>query len=109
MILDDDKPTMPGIEKYQDVALIVSRATSSYLYAKHHGAEEERLQMMRDYIDLATNELTTRMAGMAAMQAGLPPTALGGGPPAAAGGGSVQNTVNVQPQAPTPAVPPVVA
>lgn len=110
MILDDDKPVMPPLEKYQDAALIVSRATSSYLYAKHHGADEERLQMMRDYIDLATNEMTKRMAGMAAMQAGLPANALGGGPPSASPtGGSVQNTVNVQPQAPTPAVPPVVA
>lgn len=109
MILDEKTPTLPPIEKYQDVALIVSRATSSYLYAKHHGAEEERLQMMRDYIDLATNEMTVRMAGMAAMQAGLPPTALGGGAPSAPAGGNVQNTVNVQPQAPTPAVPPVVA
>ena len=110
MILDDDTPKLPSIEKYQDTSLIVSRATSSYLYAKHHGADEERLQMMRDYIDLATNEMTVRMAGMAAMSAGLPPTALGGGAPSApAGGGSVQNTVNVQPQAPTPAVPPVVA
>lgn len=111
MILDEDKAVLPPIEKYQDVALIVSRATSSYLYAKHHGADEERLQMMRDYIDAATNELTSRMAAQSAMQAGLPANALGGGPPQAApaGGGNVQNTVNVQPQAPTPAVPPVVA
>ena len=111
MILDEDKPVLPPIEKYQDVALIVSRATSSYLYAKHHGADDDRLQMMRDYIDAATNELTSRMAAQSAMQAGLPANALGGGPPQAApaGGGNVQNTVNVQPQAPAPAVPPVVA
>lgn len=111
MILDDDKPTMPPpLDKYQDAALVVSRGTSALLYAKHHGAEEERLQMLRDYIDAATNALTERMATSAAMSAGLPPAAMGvGGPPSGGGGGSVQNTVNVQPAAPTPAVPPVVS
>jgi hypothetical protein len=109
-ILDEPKPKMPLIEKYQDLSQLVPRATAAYLAAQHFDIEEERLQMLRDFIDMATNEMTKTLAAQASIQAGLPANALGGGMPApASGGGSINNTVNVEPTPPTPAVPPLIS
>lgn len=114
-ILDDDKPTMPLLEKYQDITTLIPRATAAYLAAQQFDIEEERLQMLRDYIDQATNQMTQALAASAAMSAGLSPEVMGAGAPqpalpaGGAGGGSVNNTVNVQPQPPAPAVPPLTA
>ncbi len=103
MILDEKKPQMPQLEVYHDIALVVQRATAAFLEAQVFDVEEERLQMLRDFIDSATASMANTMKAQAAMSAGLPPNALSGGP-------SVTNNVNVEPQNPVaPAVPPVVA
>lgn len=103
MILDDATPKMPPIEMYQSLDMIIERATTSYLFAKHHNCEEERLEMLRQYIDAATNAKIQSIAPPPAPMA--PPGAMG--PPAPGGGASAMNTTNVNiPLQPT--VPPVV-
>lgn len=108
MILDDATPTMPTIEVYQSLDLIIERGTTQYLYAKHHDCEEKRLQMLRDYIDNATKAKTDMLtpppppAPAPGMMPSAPP---GMAPPGATG--PMSNTVNVN--APIqPTVPPVV-
>jgi hypothetical protein len=103
MILDDAEPKMPPIEVYQSLDMIIERATTSYLFAKHHDCEEERLSMLRQYIDMATDAKIKTIAPppppMAAPGAEMAP---GGG-----GGASAMNTTNVNiPLQPT--VPPIV-
>lgn len=107
-ILDDPSPEVPPIEKYQDTTLIVSRATSAYLYAKHHGCDEERLELLRAYIDMASLEATRKMATSVAQSSGVPMSSIAA-PPPAGGGGNIENTINVEPPAPAPAVPPVIS
>lgn len=116
-VLDDDEPTIDPIQPYQSVDLIISRAVSSYLYARHFpDIEEERLAMLRALIDQAT-----------AMKAEIltPPPQPGGempaeGPPMGPEGAqmpggapgqplTVNNTLNAPPQPPAPVAPPVVA
>lgn len=107
MILDDAKPKMPIIEIYQSLDLIIERATASYLFARHHGCEENRLDMLRQYIDAATaNKIKTIMPPPQAM---APPGAPGMAPSPAPGGGSTQmtNTTNVNMPL-QPAVPPMI-
>lgn len=113
-ILDDDSPEVPPLEKYQDMSLIVARATSAYLYAKHHGCDEDRLEMMRLYIDTATLELTKRMATSVSQQTGVSPSAIASGappaPPPAAGGASIGGDITTNVSLPSQsAVPPIVA
>ncbi len=107
MILDDAKPVMPPIEVYQNLDMLIERATTSYLFAKHHNCEERRLAMMRQYIDKATSMKVKSLQAMApppmAGPGGMPPP---GAPPGPGGAVNNNNTINVPPQ---PAVPPVVA
>jgi hypothetical protein len=57
-ILDDDKPTLLPPEPYQNLQLLLTRANASYLFARHHGCEEDRLQMLRDLMDMASKMIT---------------------------------------------------
>jgi hypothetical protein len=105
MILDRPEPQMPDLEPYQDIDKVISRGTASYLYAKHHGCDEERLDMLRQYINMATAKKLEMMApppeAMTPMSQGVPP-------PVTPGAGSpVTNNVNVS-QPLQPAVPPLV-
>lgn len=97
-ILDDDKPKRLPVEPFQNVPLLVERATAAYLYARHHGADEERLQMMRDLIA----DGTARMAAVAASMAPAQPAAPGAAPAIAPQGAA-------PPPAPGPALPSPVA
>ena len=108
MILDDAQPKMPVIEVYQNLDLIIERATTNYLYAKHHNCDEQRLDMLRQYIDEAVAQKTKMLEpppmpmpppGMA------PPGAPGMAPPGAPPAVNNTNTVNMPLQ---PTVPPVI-
>lgn len=57
-ILDDDKPKLLPPEPYQNLQLLLTRTNASYLFARHHGCEEDRLQMLRDLMDMATKMIT---------------------------------------------------
>lgn len=72
MILDDATPTRPCIEPYQSLDIIINRATSAYLFAKHHNADEERLDMLRTYINQATAQKAQVIQTQAAMNAPPP-------------------------------------
>ncbi len=50
-ILDEATPRYEPPDQYQNLELLISLGTASLLYAKHHGAEEERLDMLRRLID----------------------------------------------------------
>ncbi len=103
-ILDDETPRLELPESYQNMDVLISVANASYLYAKHHGAEEERLDMMRQLIDAA---LAMKEAAIVAASA-PPEGAVPPGAPAEGGGPPMQQsqTVNVPPQ---PSVPPLIA
>lgn len=106
MILDEATPEAPIVEPYQNLELIVTRGTEAYLFAKHHGAEEERLQMLRAFIDNASSTIESQVKAMTAQAvpgAGAPPPSIG----PEAGGNPVN--VNVEAAPPAPSVPPVVA
>ena len=98
-ILDDRTPTMPFIEPYQNLDMLIERATVSYLFAKHHGCDEERLDMLRQYINDATEKKLEAMA---------PPQVLGGavaelttgGPPPPIGELAAEIAPTVQPAIP---------
>lgn len=108
MILDDETPKMPAIEPYQSLDMILDRATSAYLYAKHHKAEPERLDMLRSYINAALSKKSALMESAANNEANPntpPPMA----PELPSGAPSVTNNVNVPAPGPAPVSPPVVA
>ena len=71
-ILDDATPTYPHIEAYQSLDLIMSRAVSAYLFAKHHGADQKRLDMLRRYIDEASAKKAKVIQTQQMMQAPQP-------------------------------------
>ncbi len=83
-ILDDAKPHFEPPDQYQNLELLISMATASLLYAKHHGAEEERLEMLRQLIDEAAELL------IPPPMPGMDPAAAGGMPvdPAMAAAGA---------------------
>ena len=60
-VMDEKVPELRPIEIYQNAQLLQSRATAAYLYGRHHGAEEERLDMLRQLIDQATMILAPPM------------------------------------------------
>lgn len=103
-ILDDETPTLQPLEPYQNLDLIIQRATAAYLYARHRDCPEERLRLLRNLIDNATKQKVLMAAPPAPA---MPP---GGAPPMAApppmGGTQVNNTLNVPPPI-VPTVPPV--
>lgn len=104
-ILDDETPTLQPLEPYQNLDLIIQRATAAYLYARHRDCPEERLRLLRNLIDNATKQKVLMAAPPAPA---MPP---GGAPPMAApppmGGTQVNNTLNVPPPI-VPTVPPVI-
>lgn len=111
-ILDDEEPELMPLEPYQNLDMIISRANSAYLYARHHKCDEQRLQMLRDLIDSATAQkamllappVPPPMAG--APGPGMPPLP---GPPGTGNIGANVGNINVNAQAPiAPAVPPAV-
>jgi len=108
-ILDDDKPTLHPPEPFQNLQLLVERATANYLFARHFDdIEPERLELLRNLIELTTAELARQAQ---AMQPPAPPMAAPPAPPAE--GPSPMPNINVSgPQVnmpPAPAVPPLVA
>lgn len=87
-ILDEATPVLYPIEPYQNVSLLAARAQAAYLHARHHGAEEERLDMLRQLVDSALATMIPpnqppQMPGpamMPGMGAPLPPAPPGAGP-----------------------------
>ena len=106
-ILDAETPKLLLPDEFQNLDLLVQRGTAALLYAKHHGADEERLDMLRELITAAGRAKVSMMPP--------PPPAPGpdmgaappaGGPPMP-GGPMVPNVdINMPVQ---PAVPPLVA
>lgn len=108
-ILDEDEPRLVPLEPYQNIDLIIERATAAYLYARHCECPEERLRLLRQLIDSATLEKTKMMAPAAP---GMAPPVPGAGPSMAAppvpgAGPNITNTLNVPPPV-IPMTPPVV-
>lgn len=100
-ILDEPTPKMPTLDAFSNLELVLSRGLAHLLYAKHHGAEEERLKMLRDLLTQAT-----AMLNKAKTPPPPPPAPAGPPPMPPPGPGGPMVNVNV-PQA--PAVPPVIA
>lgn len=109
-ILDDEDPELMPLEPYQNLDMIISRANSAYLYARHHKCEEFRLQMLRDLIDSATAQKAMLVAPPAPPMAGPPGAGMPPpGPPGMGNIGANVGAINVNAQAPVaPAVPPAV-
>ena len=114
-ILDAAKPEMLPIEPYQNLDLLIERATAAYLFARHFpDIEETRLAYLRQLIDNAASTKANLMAPPPAPGAmpGAPP--MGAMPPPATGpmpmpGANVGN-VNINAAPPVaPLTPPVVA
>ena len=53
-ILDDAEPHLELPDEFQNLELLVQQGTAALLYAKHHGAEEKRLDMLRELIKAAS-------------------------------------------------------
>lgn len=112
-ILDAEKPEVMPLEPYQNLDLIIERATAAYLYARHRGCPEERLRLLRNLIDTAAaQKVALTMPPPGAMPPpGGPAPMPGGAPPmpapAPVGGPVVNNTMNVPPPI-IPTVPPIV-
>lgn len=103
-ILDDATPHLEMPDQYQNMDVLISVANASLLYAKHHGAEDDRLDMLRQLIDACLAMKSSAMEAAAAPPAGAPAAP---GMPAPAGSPMQQSqTVNVPPQ---PSVPPLIA
>lgn len=96
-ILDEDTPVREPVDEFMNVPLLLERATAAYLFARRHGADEERLDMMRQLI----TEASAKMQAIAA--AATPPPAAAGAAPALAPQGAGPSP------APAPALPPPVA
>lgn len=122
-ILDAATPELLPLEPYQNHQLLAQRALAAYLFARHNGCDEERLDLMRHLIDMTTAEIEKATAPPPSPGAPgeVPPPAgagtLGpGGPPMmpmgmpGMSGASLGNlNVNVAPPAIPPVAPPVVA
>jgi hypothetical protein len=110
-VLDDPEPRLMSLEPYQNLDMLIQRATAAYLYARHNECPEDRLSMLRNLIDNATAQKAALMAPPPA-----PPGAAGpagpvappmGAPPM--GGPQMGDlNVNVAPPPAMPLVPPVV-
>lgn len=112
-ILDDEKPRLIPPEPYQNLQLVLTRAQASYLFAKHHGCEENRLEMLRDLMDKTSKMLLpppappvsgAPMPAGPGMPAGMPPGPVAAPSPLLTGG------INVNVDAankPAPVAPPV--
>lgn len=102
-ILDQDTPELKPLEPYQNLDLIIERATAAYLYARWHDCDEERLSLLRNLIDDASAKkvsLTMPAASPPAL-AGPPP----GPPMPVPGPGGVPGGVFPGPVGPPPMPP----
>lgn len=115
-ILDDENPELKPLEPYQNLDLIIERATAAYLFARHTDCEEERLTLLRNLIDNATKQKVALTAPPPAApgMGGAPPPMPGAGagpgmapPPMPGGAPNITNTLNVPPPI-IPTVPPIV-
>lgn len=61
-ILDEDTEEVEMPEKYSNLELIVERGTAAYLYAKNHGASDEKLDKLSALIDQAAAKLIAAQA-----------------------------------------------
>lgn len=111
-ILDADTPKLMPPEKYQNLEMLIERATASYLFAKHHGCPKDRLEMLRQLIDRAA---ALALPAQPQPPPGPPPAPgapTPGGAPAPMSVGPQMGNLNVQvgPGAPppAPAIPPLV-
>jgi hypothetical protein len=114
-ILDDAKPELEPVEPFQNIDLLIERATASYLFAKHFpDIEEERLSMLRTLISSASQTKANLMAPPAPPPGAMGPPGMGAPPPPMPGpmpmpGANVGN-VNINASPPVaPLTPPVVA
>lgn len=110
-ILDAEKPELLPLEPFQNLDLIIERGTAAYLYARHHGCDENRLGMLRNLIDNATAQKVALTAPPlpppappGPMPGAVPPAPLPG--PMGAQAGDI--TVNAPPPPLQPMTPPVV-
>jgi hypothetical protein len=116
-ILDQDPPKFIQPDEFSDPNAIVSRASAAYLRAKHHGVDDERMNLLVRLIDAAKMILNPPVDPNAMPQPGemspggmpgMPPPMPGAAP--AAPGGTPPNITNTNvlnnPQAAT--VPPLV-
>ncbi len=107
-ILDEATPRYEAPDQYQNIEYLMTLALSGLLYAKHHHAGEERLDMLRRMID-ECSALKLAAAQAAAAPPPMPGTPAPGSPsPNMSGGMPMQQsqTVNM-PNAPT--VPPLIS
>lgn len=116
-ILDEEEPELLPIEPYQDLELIIERATAAYLFARHFpDIEKERLDLLRQLIDNAAALLAPPAPPAGAPMPGAPMDPAAMGAPPMAGPGAPMPTmanvgnVNIDAAPPVaPAVPPVTA
>lgn len=85
-ILDEPEPKLMPVEPYQNLPLLVERATAAYLFAKHHDCPEDRLELLRQLIEDAASALQAATqpppSALPGAPAGPPPSgAMPGGPP----------------------------
>ncbi len=113
-ILDDDKPEIMPVEPFQNLDLMIERATAAYLFARHFpDIEENRLSLLRQLIQNAAS-MKAGMTQPAAPPMGAPgmappPGAMPPPGPAPMPGANVGN-VNINAAPPVaPLTPPVVA
>lgn len=111
-VLDDEEPRLMPLEPYQNLDLIIQRANAAYLYARHRGCPEERLTLLRQLIDTATQQKAQAMtpppgAPMSAAAPPMPGPMSAAAPPMPGGAPNITNTLNVPPPI-IPAVPPLV-
>ena len=110
-ILDAKEPELLPLEPYQNLDMMIQRATAAYLYARHHDCPDDRLEMLRNLIN---NASATKAQLMAPPEPQMPPgPPMGAAPPPMPGapmGASVGGNINIDASAPPmPTVPPVVA
>jgi hypothetical protein len=116
-ILDQDPPKFIQPDEFSDPNAIVSRASAAYLRAKHHGVDDERMNLLVRLIDAAKMILNPPVDPNAMPQPGeMPPGMPAGAPmpgmpmPAPGAGGVPPNITNTNvlnnPQAAT--VPPLI-
>jgi hypothetical protein len=107
-VLDEDKPKLYPPEPYQNLQLLLMRTNAAYLFAKHHGCDEERLQMLRDLMDMTSKMLVPPPQPTAPMAAGpggpAPAPSLAAPSPLLTGGINVDVNTGSKPQ---PVSPPV--
>jgi len=110
-ILDEEEPKYETLQVYQNIQLILERATAWYLYARHFpDIEEKRLKLLRQLIDDASS-MVAALTQPPPGAPGMAPEATGvaGAPQPPGGGASIINTNNQMAPGPVPAVPPVIA